>query len=156
MSSSQAEYLAAALESLDLSALPPIKVINTNRYGVVTTYEEDHFGRKQGRWTERNYKGELSCECHYKDDQLHGPYIVYNYNGTVRTRMNYTDGVLDGIYEKFHDDGSPKKRMTYLSGKIVGRIQTWRPDGSVEEDWEYPLELTSMIFAVPAPLEFPF
>jgi antitoxin component YwqK of YwqJK toxin-antitoxin module len=134
------EELAEAMELLDLSSLPLIQVINTNRYGVVTEFLEDHFGRKQGRYTEKNYKGELSSECFYKDDKLHGTQTFYNYNGTVRERINYTDGVLNGLYEKFYDSGAPKKRMSYLSGKIVGRIQTWREDGSVQEDWVYPME----------------
>ena len=134
------EELRQALEQLDLSSLPLIKVINTNKYGVVTEYEEDHFGRKQGRLTEKNHKGQLSSEAFYKDDQLHGTQTFYNYNGTIRERINYIDGINNGIYEKFYDSGSPKKRMTYVSGKITGRIQTWREDGSVEEDWYYPME----------------
>ena len=134
------EELRQALEQLDLSSLPLIKVINTNKYGVVTEYEEDHFGRKQGRLTEKNHKGDLSCEAFYKDDQLHGTQTFYNYNGTIRERINYIDGIHNGIYEKFYDSGSPKKRMAYVSGKITGRIQTWREDGSVEEDWYYPME----------------
>jgi antitoxin component YwqK of YwqJK toxin-antitoxin module len=131
-------------EMLSLMAfLPPIQVTNTNRYGVVTRYEEDHFGRKQGRFTEHNHKGEPLSECYYKDDKLHGQYTRWGCGEIhlVRERYNYTDGILDGLYEKFHHNGSIAKRMTYKSGHITGRIQTWDENGSVIEDWDYPLDI---------------
>lgn len=126
-----------------LSSLPPIQVTNTNRYGVVTRYQEDHFGRKQGLYTEHDHKGDSLSECFYKDDQLHGQYTRWGVTNTatvIRERYNYNEGTLEGLYEKFHYNGSIAKRMTYKSGAIVGRVQAWDENGAVTEDWEYPME----------------
>ena len=147
------------LESLELlelrRSLPPIKVMNTNCYGYTTEYEEDHFGRKQGRWIEKDHRGNMISEAFYKDDQRNGPHTRWDYDymekkqsgsyesvpAIMRELAKYTNGTLDGLYEKFYDSGTPHKRMTYMSGKIVGRIQVWDKEGNVQEDWEYPQEL---------------
>ena len=144
-----------SLELLELMySLPPIKVINTNRYGYTTEYEEDHFGLKQGRLIEKDHRGNMISEAFYKDDKRNGIHTRWDYDymaykltdsyenvpAVVRERANYTNGTLDGLYEKFYDSGTPHKRMTYMSGKIVGRIQVWDKEGNVQEDWEYPLE----------------
>lgn len=138
-----------------MKSLPPIKITNINRYGVVTEYEEDHFGKKQGRFTEKNHHGNLISESFYRDDVLHGTHTRWDYDyiahkraardspvtAVMRERTNYTGGILDGLYEKFYDNGAPNKRMTYMSGKLTGRIQVWDKEGNVIEDWEYPADL---------------
>jgi antitoxin component YwqK of YwqJK toxin-antitoxin module len=99
---------------------------NTNKYGHTDIFHEDIQGRKQGLLIGKDYKGNVSYEWTYLDNEKHGTCITYNYNGTTRRIENYKHGVLDGIYEEFYSDGSPKMRLSYINGAQFGEAQHWR------------------------------
>lgn len=86
--------------------------------------------KREGTWKKFNEQGKAYEEINFKDNELHGPSIVYTYRtGRVLKRLNYKNGKLDGKQEYFYNNGKPKATTFYYDGSQSVGTEEWTDTG---------------------------
>ena len=76
-------------------------------------------GKKEGKYTEYDYDGNLMTEGFYKNDKLEGSFKKYN-NNKLFLEGNYKNGILDGKFIVFSDNGEKIIDGLYKEGERDG------------------------------------
>ncbi len=76
-------------------------------------------GKKEGKYLEYDFFGNLIAEGFYKNDKLEGTFKRYNDN-KVFLEENYKNGILDGKFRVFSDNGKIIIDGLYKEGKREG------------------------------------
>ena len=76
-------------------------------------------GKKEGKYAEYDYDGNLMAEGFYKNDKLEGSFKKYN-NNKLFLEGNYKNGILDGKFIVFSDNGEKIIDGLYKEGERDG------------------------------------
>lgn len=66
----------------------------------------------------------------YRNDQLHGAYLVYN-EGVLTVEKRFKNGRMHGVYKRYHDNGVLARSATYKNGKSHGLHYLYDANGSL-------------------------
>ncbi len=101
----------------------------------------DDFGRKTGKWENRNRWDDLVSEIEYKADRKNGVtkyyYVSQTGESKVREESNYFDGKRDGEYKRYFMSGEPSLEGEYDMNKKTGKWIRYFPDGTVRSEAEF-------------------
>ncbi len=69
-------------------------------------------GKKDGKWTTWNVKGQVTAIAHYLSDKKHGKWFVYH-GGVKRFEMNYDNGEKVGTWFMWDENGELISEKTF-------------------------------------------
>lgn len=84
--------------------------------GFKTMYRLDSNGKSQGRHKSWYPDGIKECECHFKDNILHGKYRCWHDNGQLAVKCRFVNGKLEGLYRSWDPDGVQDEDCHYHNG----------------------------------------
>ncbi|MDA3883779.1 MAG: hypothetical protein PF481_10905 [Bacteroidales bacterium] len=96
-------------------------------------------GVKDGAWTWYYSDGSIRMKAGYKNDKLHGDFIVYFVDGSTHIKGKYYEDKRDGIWEYYNEDGENYITISYNKGEITNKEefekqQTEYVNSLLEED----------------------
>lgn len=82
--------------------------------------------------------GLLSSQAHYRDGQLHGPYLSWYESGPKEYILNFHFGHPDGVCRHYTEDGVCTIEVEYQDGVEHGKFYTAYEDGVIRANgWFY-------------------
>ena len=81
--------------------------------------------------------GQIQISCTYKNDKLHGQYLIFYPDGQRKEEQNFWNGVQVGSNKVWDSQGTLIKTANYSDGKLNGRFTEFWPNGSVMTEGEF-------------------
>lgn len=114
----------------------------------------DHTGAKQGKWIEFHPNGNKKIEKHFRDNKLHGKYIIYDLSENIIEERLYENGEIyvpieeeeeiielkAEIITEYHPNGSLKFQGAFIDTIPVGIHREFDNKGNVKVSKEYDRE----------------
>ncbi len=85
-------------------------------------------GKKFGRWTFYNYRGEKTIDGFFLNDSLHGQWTYYK-NNKKMSLINYNQGTLHGKVASYYPNGNLRISSTYNNGMIDDTLSAYDENG---------------------------
>ena len=74
--------------------------------------------------------GSVREEGEYRNNKMHGKWVLYSENGQKMGEKTYDDGIENGIRTVWHENGQKKKQRTVSNGKLIGPYMVWDKTGT--------------------------
>lgn len=82
------------------------------------TYDIDAAGRRNGSYVENYLSGAVKVQATYRNDRLHGKYLMKDEQGRPVLIAHYHDGKLDGPYQRF-EGGELRFDRVYVADRLI-------------------------------------
>lgn len=134
-------YAGLKREDLEYSQQAPLPdhVIDVFGYG----FDQAPYGHEE-EWDDQ---GQLIRQCQYifkpyrsfdKNQELHGPFVLYHNNGGIKEKGIYHEGQKNGLWTKFHFNGKIEETGEYEYGFPIKTWKGYHDDGSPSFIRQYP------------------
>ncbi len=115
-----------------------------NDQGVKLATGEYQKGKRQGEWIRlyidvqgdhfdtvhyRQFKLPMAGKATFKNDKLHGAWVITDANSRKVRSWQFKDGRLHGESVWWHPNGKKMQVEIYQDGQLHGTVREWRADG---------------------------
>lgn len=104
---------------------------------LITSHDEDGFGKEDGTWKFYREDGSLKWEKKYELGLAQGEHRYYFPDTTIWKIETFKDNQLHGKKQEYFNNHTLKKEIEYKNGKWDGKYITYFKDGKVESEQEY-------------------